>query len=150
MIRIFSNEFIWLSILPIISAGICYAQTLPDDAIMRLGRGSIGDIKYSPDGRYIAVATSIGTELLDAESLSLQRLLQGHTGRVLSVCFSPDGTKLASGSEDTTITIWDVATGTELTTLWGHSKLVSSVSFSPDGTKLASGSLDRGIKICDV
>ena len=150
MIRIVSDSFIWVLILPLISAGIRYAQTLPDEAIMLLGRGNIGDIKYSPDGKFIAIATSIGIEIFDAESLSRQKFLQGHSGRVLSACFSPDGTKLASGSEDTTITIWDVATGNELATLWGHSKLVNSVSFSPDGTKLASGSLDRAIKIWDV
>jgi hypothetical protein len=56
MKQVVNNGFIWLSILPIISAaGICSAQTLPDDAIMRLGRGSIGDVKYSPDSRFIAM-----------------------------------------------------------------------------------------------
>ena len=57
-----------------------------------------------------------------------------------SVSFSPDGTKVASGSRDKTVKLWDVTSGECLQTLEGHSSSVNSVSFSPDGTKVASGS----------
>ena len=57
-----------------------------------------------------------------------------------SVSFSPDGTKVASGSDDNTVKLWDVTSGECLQTLEGHSSYVMSVSFSPDGTKVASGS----------
>ena len=70
-------------------------------------------------------------------------------GRV-SVAFSPDGKTLASGSEDKTIKLWDVATGKEQATLKGHTDAVSSVAFSPDGKTLASGSEDKTIKLWDV
>ncbi len=73
--------------------------------------------------------------------------LTGHKPYVRSVSFSPDGTLLASGSDDDTIRLWDVATGEEIRTLTGHTSVVTSVSFSPDGTLLASGSRDNTIKL---
>jgi WD40 repeat protein len=76
--------------------------------------------------------------------------LTGHTDWVNSVAFSPDGKLLASGSDDYTIKLWDVATGQEVRTLKGHTYFVLSVAFSPDGRLLASGSGDRTIKLWDV
>ncbi|WP_414581625.1 CHAT domain-containing protein, partial [Scytonema sp. PCC 10023] len=76
--------------------------------------------------------------------------LQGHSSGVSSVAFSPDGKTLASGSDDNTIKLWDVATGKISQTLTRHSSGVSSVAFSPDGKTLASGSDDNTIKLWDV
>ena len=66
------------------------------------------------------------------------------------MAFSPDGTRLASGSEDETVRLWDVASGEPTTTLEGHTDWVLSVAFSPDGTRLASGSWDGTILLWDV
>jgi sugar lactone lactonase YvrE len=71
----------------------------------------------------------------------------GHSGSVNSVAISPDGQILVSGSDDKTITIWDLSTGQELRTLTGHSESVNSVAISPDGQTLLSGSRDNTIKI---
>ena len=49
-----------------------------------------------------------------------QRTLRGHTGKVTSAPFSPDGLCIASGSEDHTVKVWDTATGQELLGLKGH------------------------------
>jgi WD40 repeat protein len=76
--------------------------------------------------------------------------LEGHQKSVKSVSFSPDGQTLATGSDDKTIKLWNVATGKEILTLQGHQKSVKSVSFSPDGQTLATGSDDNTIKLWNV
>ena len=66
---------------------------------------------------------------------------QGHTSRVRSVSWSPDGTRLATGSWDGTAKVWDAAGGRELLDPQGaYRRRSSSVSWSPDGTRLATGS----------
>jgi WD40 repeat protein/tetratricopeptide (TPR) repeat protein len=76
--------------------------------------------------------------------------LRGHEGRVGPVSFSPDGERIVSGSNDTTIKIWDSATGAELMTLRGHGNWVGSIAFSPDGKRIISGSGDNTIKVWDA
>ena len=73
--------------------------------------------------------------------------LKGHTGEVWSVCFSPDGKRLASASDDKTVKVWDTQTGQESLTLKGHTAAVTSVCFSTDGKRLASASKDGTVKI---
>ena len=112
---------------------------LPEGAKARLGKGLITDVQYSPDGSRLAVASSIGIWLYDAQTGEELAWLTGHTGWIESVLFSPDGETLASGSNDETVRLWSVGTGASLRTLEGHTWEVNSVSFSPDGETLASG-----------
>jgi WD40 repeat protein/N-acetylmuramoyl-L-alanine amidase len=120
---------------------------LPEGAIARLGLGTPSSMQYSPDGRWIAVATSMGVEMRRSDTLALEKLLGGHAAT--AVAFSTDGRTLASGSEDAAIRIWDATTGRLLLTLSGHTQEVSSIAFSPDGSTIASGSWDKTIKLWD-
>ncbi|MEZ6121781.1 MAG: protein kinase [Planctomycetaceae bacterium] len=74
----------------------------------------------------------------------------GHTMRVGSVTFSPDGARIATGSDDGTIRLWDAATGQELATLSPNQGRVNAVVFSSDGTRIASAGRDRTIRILDA
>ena len=56
------------------------------------------------------------------------------------MALSRDGKTLFSGSQDTTIKVWDVGTGQERVTLKGHTNLVASLALSGDGKTLFSGS----------
>ena len=95
--------------------------------------------------------------LPDLPHPALQRALTGHTGlnvrpltgRVTAVAIAPDGTWLATGSDDRTVRIWDPATGRQRATLTGHTGPVTAVAIAPDGTWLATGSDDRTVRIWD-
>ena len=65
-------------------------------------------------------------------------------GWVISVAYSPDGTKIiSSGSQDKTLCIQDALGGLLENTLKGHTDGVTSVAYSPDGTKIISGLRDK-------
>jgi WD40 repeat protein len=72
-------------------------------------------------------------------------------GPGLSVAFSPDGRRLATGGEANTVKIWDVQNGQPLQTLQGHNGDVYAVAFSPndDGRWVASAGEDSAVKIWD-
>ncbi len=78
-------------------------------------------------------------------------ILHGHTDAVTGVAFSPDGRTLASGSDDNTVRLWNVATHRQLgAPLRGHTGRVTNVAFSPDGRTLASGSNDDTVRLWNV
>jgi WD40 repeat protein len=106
-------------------------------------------IAFSPDGRSLAVDNVV----YDTETWSERVTLEGHTGTVTSVTFSPDGALIATSSgstfgwfssdseePDDTVRLWDAQTGELLAALEGHTEGVRQVVFSPDGQLLASGS----------
>ena len=68
--------------------------------------------------------------------------------RVRSVAFSPDGRRLAVGSDDKTATVRDIATGTVVHEIT-RGDSVRSVAYSPDGKHLVSGSNDNTVKVWD-
>ena len=78
-------------------------------------------------------------------------ILRGHDDSVYSVTFSPDGSKIISGSYDKTIRVWDASTGNEMfPPLRGHDNWIRAVAFSPDGSKIILGSEDNTIRVWDA
>lgn len=67
------------------------------------------------------------------------------SGPAIVLAFSPDGKTLASGGS--TLRLWDVAAGRELTRLRRHIESVLAVAFSPDGRTLAIGGADKALKL---
>ncbi|MBI3242753.1 MAG: WD40 repeat domain-containing protein [Chloroflexi bacterium] len=126
--------------------------------------GSVLSVAFSPDGKTLAsgsadrtvrlwnVSTALNTSVPDRSTPKpLGEPLTGHTNRVSSVAFSPDGATLASGSFGE-IRLWDVSTAPKALgePLTGHTSAVYSVAFNPDGVILASGSDDRTVRLWDV
>ena len=75
----------------------------------------------------------------------------GRTDVIESICCSPNGYHIVTGSLDKTIRIWDVETGAAVSNpLMGHTDRVKSVAYSPTGQHIISGSNDRSIRIWDA
>lgn len=82
--------------------------------------------------------------------LTLRHVLQGHTGEIHRISWSPEGDCLASPSADQTIRIWHASSGASIRTLSGHTGGVNSVAWSPDGRLLASSSDDKTIAVWEA
>jgi WD40 repeat protein len=97
---------------------------------------------FSPDGQTIASSSRGTVRIQDGSSGRTLMKLEGHSGSVNCVAFYPDGTKLASGSDDKTIRLWEVASGRELRVLQAHADDVKSLAFSANGERMVSASDD--------
>jgi WD40 repeat protein len=120
--------------------------SLPEGARARLGKGKLGDVAYSPDGRRLAVTSNLGVWLYDAHTYTEVALLTDPTEGIGWVVFSPDKKILATVSEDrTAVGLWDADRGALKVRLDGladwvfdsYIARVLSVAFSPDGKTLA-------------
>jgi WD40 repeat protein/serine/threonine protein kinase len=107
------------------------------------GIGEVNQVSASPDGKYLAAASSIGIFVLDAQSLDLVKYIDTRSW-ITTVAFSPDSRAIASGDRDGLIQLWHVDTWEEFDMpLSGHRQAILDLVFSPDGTKLASIALDN-------
>jgi NB-ARC domain/WD domain, G-beta repeat/APAF-1 helical domain len=133
-----------------LSAGICARD--PSQLIPQLlGRlmAYEGAKQFLDAARHHLPRPSIITERasLTPPAAEISRL-EGHAASVHPLCVLPDG-RLASGSADHTIRLWDLTTGTQIGLLEGHSDRVNALCVLPDG-RLASSSTDKTIRLWDL
>ena len=107
----------------------------------------MNEIEKSKQSNELSLYESLG--IVPPKTKKIFHIIGGHIDHVESVCYSPDGLKILSGSWDNTIKEWDVKTGRCIRTLTGHTGWVTSVCYSPDGVKILSGD-DYTIKEWDV
>src|SRR5205807_4615864 len=89
----------------------------------------------SPDGKIRAEADGNTIKLVDVATGKELRAFKGHTEAVTALAFSPDGKRIASGGQDNTINLWDLATGRLLAKIRTGAG-ITSLSYSPDGKTL--------------
>jgi WD40 repeat protein len=106
-------------------------------------------VAFSPDGKQLAVGMAGGAPsgVWDIANGAKLFELVGHTGSVTDIAFSPDGTRIATASNDRTAKVWDATTGTLLLTLTGHTGQVHSLTFSPDGRRLTTVAEDHTLRV---
>jgi len=97
----------------------------------------------------ITSALALAQSITDP-SEQLPRTLEGHTDKVTTVSWSPDGRCALSGSVDSTLRLWEVSSGKCLRTFQGHTNTVTSVSWSSDGRFALSGSYDQTLRLWEV
>jgi WD40 repeat protein len=111
-------------------------------------------VVVSPDGTRLAVTQldSKGQRLavFDATSGKQMAVCAGHDAQIYALTFSPDGTRLASGSEDMTARLWDTASGELLATYRGHKSRIYSIAFRPDGARFVTASSDETVRQWDT
>jgi WD40 repeat protein len=114
---------------------------------------------YTNAGKIMRAAGNLGfvalflvlSSPLSVQESKEQATFEGHTKAVRSLCFSPDGKTLASGSDDHSIILWDVVNGRNTNTLKEEDPyLWTYVAFSPDGKMLATGGWFNKVKLWDV
>ncbi len=88
---------------------------------------------FAPDGRSFAVPDGRAVKVSDALTGKLLLRLSGSTSQIVSARFSPDGLRLATASEDGTLSIWDARSGERLASYHGASLRFNALRFAADG-----------------
>jgi hypothetical protein len=78
------------------------------------------------------------------------RTMPGHADVVRAVAITPDGTQVVTGAADTTVRVWDLATGRVVRILTGHTNAVAAVVVTPDGRQVISSSYDNTVRVWDL
>lgn len=100
---------------------------------------------FSPDSRFVGGWDETGNlVVMDARTGAVVRRFPSSDGQggLGTMAFSPDGKRLATGTDDGRVTVWDVTAGEALAPFGGHDGIVTGLAFSPDGKRLVSTASD--------
>lgn len=113
---------------------------------------SLRTLAIHPSGHQLAVGSSDnGIYLLSLPELTIQRKLEVHANSVFTVCYSPDGRYLLSGSRDAQLMVWDVQNEYEpIHKIPAHLYTINHIVYSPDGKLFATAGRDKDVKIWDA
>lgn len=108
--------------------------------------------KYSPNGKYIATASSDSTiKIWSAYTGNLFATLVGHLRGISDLSWCPDSKHLVSVSDDKSVRVWDaIITQKVVRILRGHTHYATSVDVNKKGNLIVSGSSDENLKIWDL
>jgi WD40 repeat protein len=121
----------------------------PCDASRKIGAAYT--VAFSPDGRQLAAGNEGAVRVWDWENGQLLHTFPDHDRVPISVAFSRDGQRLATGSWREGPRLWDPLTGAgPLCTFAGHRHPIGALAFSPEGGRLASASFDRSVKVWEA
>jgi WD40 repeat protein/serine/threonine protein kinase len=107
-------------------------------------------VAFSPDGRRLATVAGNAARVWDVASGTQLAELRGHEAVARAATFSPDGSHLATASDDKTARLWDVATGRKLLVLRGHKQPLTTLAFSADGARLVTAGRDNTQRMWDT
>lgn len=156
-----AGAFYWSDLKPLvaeITRAIRLDRNRPPPPAQRATRSERGKARPTVVGRekrtvgkeVVARASKPRIARVSPPAWALARTLVGHKDWVQSVAFSPDGRWLASGSNDTTINVWDAETGALRATLRGHGYAVNATAISADDKWLASAGIDGTVRLWDL
>ncbi|KAJ9099409.1 U3 snoRNP protein [Naganishia cerealis] len=119
---------------------------------LSMGQNAVNTVNINKSGEWLAFGSSTLGQLLVYEWQSESYILkqQGHFDSTNCVCYSPDGSRVVSASDDGKIKVWDVVSGFCLVTLQEHTAAVTGLSFAKKGQVLFSSSLDGTVRAWDL
>lgn len=128
---------------------------LPDFNLIQsltMGQNAVDTVTINKSGEWFAFGSSKAGQLLVYEWQSESYILkqQGHFDRMNALCYSPDGSRVVTASDDGKIKVWDINSGFCLMTFTEHTSAVTAVAFAKKGQVMFSSSMDGTVRAWDL